>query len=528
MSNSITNGITLECKVFNELIGVEKDLILINYSDFDLDQTASVFNRQIDDSLGNNRGLTDIFLKPGAVQYIFEGTDYSVVPTVTPEVREDGIIWFSHSINFTIYSKKSSDRETILALGGATVIAIVREKSTGLYEIFGMYQGLKVSEISRTYTGTQNSNFYQVTIATPEIAIIKEPSLSELSIYLDGGTVLPPTPVPGVYGDATPTVQGLVKVDLVQLDPVVYLKTTVDSLFARKDNILTTETLLETNKTSITKWPSAKAIVDWIVSRYQSIIPLGTITQYYRGDKTWQTLDANTIGLGNVDNTSDIDKPLSNETLLALEEKADLVGGLVPSSQLPGFVDDIIEGYLDSGIFYEDELLTIPITGEGGKIYVDISVGGGSKQYRWSGTTFIQITNGLIGSTADVPENPSFLYFTQTRVLGTILTGISFVSSAAVLATDTILIAIGKLQSQITILQNRVQTKIYDEVLLSNKQVFTLPPGSICDSVYINGSLQYKQTANNLTMTNLWFQSGDDITLVEVTEVNNYIYITYK
>ncbi len=41
------------------------------------------------------------------------------------------------------------------------------------------------------------------------------------------------------------------------------------------------------------------------------------------------------IGLGNVDNTSDTNKPISSATQTTLNAKADLVGGLVPSSQLP-------------------------------------------------------------------------------------------------------------------------------------------------------------------------------------------------
>lgn len=35
----------------------------------------------------------------------------------------------------------------------------------------------------------------------------------------------------------------------------------------------------------------------------------GTVQQYYRGDKSWQTLDKTAVGLGNVDNTSDASKP---------------------------------------------------------------------------------------------------------------------------------------------------------------------------------------------------------------------------
>lgn len=47
----------------------------------------------------------------------------------------------------------------------------------------------------------------------------------------------------------------------------------------------------------------------------------GTISQYLRGDKTWQTLNKSTVGLSNVDNTSDLNKPISNATQTALNGK---------------------------------------------------------------------------------------------------------------------------------------------------------------------------------------------------------------
>ena len=49
-------------------------------------------------------------------------------------------------------------------------------------EVFGMDQGLKLSGLERAYVGAQNSNFYTVTIATPDIAVIREGSVGELSL----------------------------------------------------------------------------------------------------------------------------------------------------------------------------------------------------------------------------------------------------------------------------------------------------------------------------------------------------------
>ncbi len=52
-------------------------------------------------------------------------------------------------------------------------------------------------------------------------------------------------------------------------------------------------------------------------------ITAGTTSQYWRGDKSWQTLDKTAVGLSNVDNTSDASKPVSTATQTALNGKAD-------------------------------------------------------------------------------------------------------------------------------------------------------------------------------------------------------------
>jgi hypothetical protein len=53
-------------------------------------------------------------------------------------------------------------------------------------------------------------------------------------------------------------------------------------------------------------------------------ITAGTTSQYWRGDKSWQTLDKAAVGLGNVDNTTDLGKPISTATQTALDLKANL------------------------------------------------------------------------------------------------------------------------------------------------------------------------------------------------------------
>ncbi len=55
----------------------------------------------------------------------------------------------------------------------------------------------------------------------------------------------------------------------------------------------------------------------------ENTIAAGTTSQYYRGDKSWQTLDKTAVGLGNVDNTTDANKPISSATQTALAAKED-------------------------------------------------------------------------------------------------------------------------------------------------------------------------------------------------------------
>jgi hypothetical protein len=62
--------------------------------------------------------------------------------------------------------------------------------------------------------------------------------------------------------------------------------------------------------------------------------------------------------------------------------------GLVPASQLPSYVDDVLE--------YAN-LASFPGTGTTGKIYVALDT---NKTYRWSGSAYIYITSGAVDSVA--------------------------------------------------------------------------------------------------------------------------------
>ena len=57
-----------------------------------------------------------------------------------------------------------------------------------------------------------------------------------------------------------------------------------------------------------------------------------------------------------------------------------LVSGVIPATQLPAYVDDVLEF---------PALANFPATGEAGKIYIDAGTG---KTYRWNGTGYTEIS----------------------------------------------------------------------------------------------------------------------------------------
>lgn len=89
---------------------------------------------------------------------------------------------------------------------------------------------------------------------------------------------------------------------------------------------------------------------------------------------------------------------------------ATLVNGLVPSSQLPSFVDDVLE-FTNAEAF--------PQTGESGKLYVAANSGGEPSVFRWGGTTYVQVAASP-GSTDSVAEGVTNRYFTEARAVSAV------------------------------------------------------------------------------------------------------------
>ena len=80
----------------------------------------------------------------------------------------------------------------------------------------------------------------------------------------------------------------------------------------------------------------------------------------------------------------------------ALAAKADLVDGKVPAAQLPGYVDDVIDGTLVNTTTFN--VNGSAVTPEADKIYNDTTL---NKSYRWSGSQFVPLNDGVaLGETS--------------------------------------------------------------------------------------------------------------------------------
>lgn len=98
---------------------------------------------------------------------------------------------------------------------------------------------------------------------------------------------------------------------------------------------------------------------------------------------------------------ADVNNQINNQVLNKLASPNGIASlnenGVIPSSQLPSYVDDVIEGFIRGISFFTKEgiIITVP---EAGKIYLDIET---NKSYRWSGSSYVEIASSIaLGETS--------------------------------------------------------------------------------------------------------------------------------
>lgn len=118
------------------------------------------------------------------------------------------------------------------------------------------------------------------------------------------------------------------------------------------------------------------------------------------------TLVKGDVSLGNVDNTSDALKPISNATQAALNLKADLVGGLVPDFQLR-----------PRSVLHYANMAALPLVGAVDTVYITVNTG--LLYYFDTSDGTYKLTSGVnvgLSNTDSLPEGTTNKYYTDARV----------------------------------------------------------------------------------------------------------------
>lgn len=268
------------------------------------------------------------------------------------------------------------------------------------------------------------------------------------------------------------------------------------------------------------------------------------------------------VGLDKVDNTRDMDKPLSvpqSEALTSIEQSGQIytdgkIGpletelantsatatqtaanlaymvdsaneplgilvlgedGKIMSPQLPSYVDDVLE--------YES-LTVFPNPGEKGKIYTAEDT---NQVYRWGGSGYIEVSPSP-GSTDAVPEGQVNLYFTNARAVAAAKSGLQIpypLTLAATLGTRKVgmtelVTGSGPLADTVTFSKMVLTFETADASGSTSVQI--LKNGGIMSGMALTCSAAAQAGAiAGRTVTGSWAFAMGDVLTVQITGVGN-------
>ncbi len=201
-------------------------------------------------------------------------------------------------------------------------------------------------------------------------------------------------------------------------------------------------------------------------------------------------------------------------------------GGLVPSSQLPSYVDDVIEAA---------NFAALPGTGATGKIYVTLD---NNLTFRWSGSAYVEISASLaLGETSStayrgdrgktaydhsqvVAGNPHGTTAADVSVdasgfNGNLTTSDDTVQEVAQKLDDLVIPAAGIadpgganddfLQRKSGAWTNRTVAQVRTDLGVARGGILNHGQNALPSGRYISNSLAQASTAQNFTPNNLWF-----------------------
>ena len=341
---------------------------------------------------------------------------------------DDITIGVTEFVNNILVSAQPND-QTIDITVTETVETVLLDVSTTVQEVtVTATQNVIVENITVDYVNNENNIDINVTDGTQDVTLNVTPTLVEINILRSGG-----------------------EVNILQFNTLADFPATGSSDYfylAKDTNKLyrwTGSAYAEISATANAVWGQIIGTLSEQTDLQNALnlkAPINSPT--FTG--TVSGITKAMVGLAQVDNTSDLDKPISTATQTALNNKQPLDGdltsiaalsgtfgllkktannsytidtntyltgitsgdvttalgftpenvankgiangyaslngdGKVPSSQLPSYVDDVIE---------VSSYGTLPTTGETGKIYITLDT---NKIYRWSGSVYVEVSS---------------------------------------------------------------------------------------------------------------------------------------
>jgi len=373
---------------------------------------------------------------------------------------DDITIGVTEFVNNILVSAQPNDQIIDIAVT-ETVETVLLDVSTTVQEVtVTATQNVIVENITVDYVNNENNIDINVTDATQDVTLNVTPTLVEINILRSGG-----------------------EVNILQFNTLADFPATgsIDYFYLAKDtNKLyrwTGSAYAEISATGNARWGE---IIGTLSSQtdLQNALNLKAPINSPTFTGTVSGITKGMVGLGAVDNTSDLDKPISTATQTALNNKQPLDGdltsiaalsgtfgllkktannsytidtntyltgitssdvttalgytpenvankgvnngyaslggdGKVPSSQLPSYVDDVIE---------VSSYGTLPTTGETGKIYITLDT---NKIYRWTGSVYVEVSSsaavwgGITGTLSNQTDLQTALDAKQDDLNGT-------------------------------------------------------------------------------------------------------------
>ena len=174
--------------------------------------------------------------------------------------------------------------------------------------------------------------------------------------------------------------------------------------------------------------------------------------------------------------------------------------GKVPSSQLPSYVDDVLE---------YDGTSNFPTTGESGKIYVDTAT---NKTYRWGGSAYAEISASLaLGESADTAYRGDRGVVAYNH------------SQAAHARTDATLTASSSTNGYIKI--NGTDTKVYTHPAYTAQSTSSLYKITVDSTGHVNSATAVSYANINYTAANIVCNSASGTTKTTSALTNGNVYM---